>query len=98
LKIAFTWDYELFFGEKSGSVQQCMLEPTNELLRLAEKHGAKFTFFPDAGYLVHAKKNEQTLSDLALVIEQIKHWDAKGHETGLHIHPHWEDVLFEENE
>ena len=98
MKIAFTWDYELFFGEKSGTVQQCMLEPTTELLRLAEKHGAKFTFFPDAGYLVHAKKNEQTLSDLALVIEQIKHWDAKGHETGLHIHPHWEDVLFEENE
>ena len=37
MKIAITWDYELFFGERSGSVAQCMLEPTNRLLSLAAK-------------------------------------------------------------
>ncbi len=98
MKIAFTWDYELFFGEKSGTVQQCMIQPTKDLLDIAERHQAKFTFFPDAGYLLHAKKQEDASKDLKLVLEQIKSWDLLGHETGLHIHPHWEDVVYENKE
>ena len=98
MKIAFTWDYELFFGEKSGTVQQCMIQPTKDLLDIAERHQAKFTFFPDAGYLLHAKKQEGALPDLKMVVEQIKAWDLLGHETGLHIHPHWEDVVYENKE
>jgi hypothetical protein len=98
VKIAFTWDYELFFGEKSGTVQNCMIKPTDDLLQIAEENNAKFTFFPDAGYLVKAKQYESALPDLELVINQIKLWDARGHETGLHIHPHWEDVNYQNNE
>ncbi len=88
----------MFFGEKSGTVQQCMIQPTNDLLQIAAANQAKFTFFPDAGYLVHAKKFEQATADLNLVKAQIKSWDNSGHETGLHIHPHWEDVHYENDE
>ena len=52
MKIAITWDYELFFGEQSGSAQKCMLEPGNRLLEIAQKNGAKFTFFVDDGFAV----------------------------------------------
>lgn len=83
MKIAFTWDYELFFGLKTGSVEKCMLQPTAELLRIARENNAKFTFFPDVAWLLKDQNDA--------VIHQIKQWHQEGHETGLHIHPHWED-------
>ena len=94
MKIAFTWDYELFFGVHSGTVSACMLHPTNRLLEIAKKHQASFTFFPDAGYLLHAASESSCAEELDKVECQIKTWDEAGHETGLHIHPHWEDSIY----
>lgn len=94
MKIAFTWDYEMFFGHKSGSVKRCMIEPTNRLLEIAKRHESKFTFFVDTGMLVKGRENESFTSDLKWIKEQIKEWDIHGHETGLHIHPHWEDATW----
>jgi peptidoglycan/xylan/chitin deacetylase (PgdA/CDA1 family) len=90
MKIAITWDYELFFGERSGSVAQCMLEPTDRLLKLASKYNIPFTFFPDAGCLIRFEEQADCHQELQRVKTQIQSWDSLGHETGLHIHPHWE--------
>jgi hypothetical protein len=95
LKIAITWDYELFFGEQSGSAEKCMLEPGDRLLEIAQKNGAKFTFFVDAGMLVLGEKEPSFKKELSEIQNQISKWDLKGHETGLHIHPHWEDAIWE---
>lgn len=95
MKIAITWDYELFFGEQSGSAQKCMLEPGNRLLEIAQKNGAKFTFFVDAGMLVLGEKEPSFKPELTEIQNQISKWDQQGHETGLHIHPHWEDAIWE---
>jgi hypothetical protein len=95
LKIAITWDYELFFGEQSGSVEKCMLEPGIRLLDIAQKNGAKFTFFVDAGMLVLGEKEPSFEQELTDIQKQISKWDNLGHETGLHIHPHWEDATWE---
>lgn len=98
MKIAITWDYELFFGERSGSVNQCMIEPTNQLLSLADRYQVPFTFFPDAGSLIKFESEASFHDDLALIKAQIKQWDIKGHETGLHIHPHWEKSTWRDQE
>jgi peptidoglycan/xylan/chitin deacetylase (PgdA/CDA1 family) len=90
MKIAITWDYELFFGERSGSVEQCMLEPTERLLELSSKYKIPFTFFPDAGCLIKFEEQADCHQELQRVKTQIQSWDSLGHETGLHIHPHWE--------
>ena len=95
MKIAITWDYELFFGEQSGSAEKCMLEPGNRLLEIAQKNGAKFTFFVDAGMLVLGEKEPSFKKELSKIQNQISKWDQQGHETGLHIHPHWEDAIWE---
>ncbi len=97
MKIAFTWDYELFFGEQSGSVEKCMLYPTERLLEIAEKQQAKFTFFTDIGFLSKAKELSVCPKESKLVESQILKWDQLGHETALHIHPHWEDAVYENN-
>jgi len=96
MKIAITWDYELFFGERSGSVEHCMLEPTNRLLTLADKYNIPFTFFPDAGCLIKFEEQADCHQALEKIKLQIRSWDAKGHETGLHIHPHWEKSIWKD--
>lgn len=90
MKIAITWDYELFFGEKSGSVEKCMLQPTSKLLALAKEMNIPFTFFPDIGSLISFEQHSDLNASLHQIKDQIKAWDIAGHETGLHIHPHWE--------
>lgn len=90
MNILLTFDYELFFGEVHGTVKQCMIERTNELLAIAEKHNVKYTFFVDVGYLVAAAKYAELDLERALVEEQIQELVAKGHDVQLHIHPHWE--------
>ncbi len=69
-----------------------MIEPTNRLLEISNRYNSKFTFFVDTGMLVRGVETEAFSSDLSMLIEQIKCWDNDGHETGLHIHPHWEDA------
>jgi hypothetical protein len=94
MKIAITWDYELFFGEKSGTVNKCLLDPSFELLKIAQNTNAKFTFFVDSGMLYYGEKEQNFLIEHNQIVDQIKGWDKLGHETGLHIHPHWEDAIW----
>jgi len=82
----------MFFGHKSGSVNRCMIEPTNRLLEISRRYNSKFTFFVDTGMLVKGNETEAFSSDLSLIKEQINCCDNEGHEIGLHIHPHWEDA------
>lgn len=96
MKIAITWDYELYFGETSGTVEQCLLFPTNELLKIGETHGANFTFFVDIGMFTQAEKLDVMQDELTKVENQIRTWQNR-HETALHIHPHWEDAIWKNN-
>jgi len=101
MHIHITFDYELFFGATSGSAQKCILEPTEKLIDIAKKHQVSFTFFVDAGYLFQLKHNLHHFKcqeDFQLISEQLKRLVSLGHEIGLHIHPHWEDSLFNNNE
>ena len=95
MNVYLTYDYELFFGDPTGSVEKCIIEPTNHLRQIAKDTGVKMVFFIDVGYL---KKLEEFRSQFTqveheyqLVFNQIKSLVAEGHDCQLHIHPHWED-------
>ena len=85
----------MFFGHKSGTVNACMIEPTNRLLRISQRYNSKFTFFVDAGMLVKGAFTESFKGEVNRIKKQIHEWDSQGHETALHIHPHWEDAKWE---
>lgn len=99
MNIFLTFDYEIFFGEVSGSVDKCMIEPTNELLSLAKKHNLSLTFFWDIGHYLALQRQELIFSELAsdkLKIEkQLKTVLSEGHDIQLHIHPHWEKANYD---
>ena len=97
--ILITLDYELFFGSKVGTLENCILTPTTRLVKILEKHGVKATFFVDSGYLVKLEELKGKFSILKkeykAISSQIKALDRDGHSIQLHIHPHWEDSTFD---
>lgn len=96
MKIYLTFDYELFFGENSGSIEKCMIEPTNELFELAKDRNVHYTFFVDVGYLIQAEKYDELKVEVSAVKAQIQEMILLNHAVQLHIHPHWEKAILRE--
>lgn len=100
VNIFLTYDYELFFGEDTGSVEKCLIEPTDRLLELSERYGCKMTFFVDVGYLIKleefAKQFPELNKDSQVVKDQISRMISTGNDVQLHIHPHWERSFYQE--
>ena len=95
-KIILSYDYELFFGIKSGTVQKSLIAPTNMLLDCMDSLGAKGNFFVD--YLMFERleqlSDERALSDLKLLKDQVRDMVRRGHRIELHLHPHWIDAKY----
>jgi len=88
-KIIFTFDYELYLGKDSGTIEKCMLEPTDNILKIFKKYDAKGLFFVDATFLTVLKKDY--FEGYQKVKNQILNILKSGSYIGLHIHPHWID-------
>ncbi|HYC36434.1 MAG TPA: hypothetical protein VEC19_08425 [Usitatibacter sp.] len=100
MKTLLTLDYEVFFGRESGSVRRSVIEPTEALLRIAGKHGARLVFFVDAGFLLRLRSDMGASArlryDHADLCRQLEAIARAGHELQLHIHPHWETTRWNE--
>jgi len=96
-----TLDYELFFGKNPGSVDACILSPTNDIIRILDKYGVKASFFVDAGYIERLEQERKLFPELENDYQQIKVQIStlfkEGHDVQLHIHPHWKDSFYSEN-
>ncbi len=95
--ILFTFDYELFLGKRSGSVQKCCIEPTSILIKIFDEFKIKNAiFFVDTTYLLRLKENNDSRStaDFIAVSNQIQELIKKGHYVFPHIHPHWLDANY----
>ena len=100
MQIHLSFDYELFFGSDTGTVDNCMIKPTAQLMDLAKKHNVPLIFFVDAGYLFHLKNHfnhDACKLDFDKISTQLKQLSEAGHEIALHVHPHWEDSFFKDN-
>lgn len=98
MNIYITLDYEIYFGENHGTVEKCIIHPSSELIRISEKHNVKFVFFVDCGFVLKLdefrKKYPVLEADYQKLVSQIKYLSDTGHDVQLHIHPHWEDSIF----
>ena len=95
-KIILSYDYELFFGDMSGTVQKSIIEPTYKILNALESVGLKGSFFVDWQMLKYLREanTERTKEDLKLITEQLHDIVYRGHRIELHIHPHWVDAKY----
>jgi hypothetical protein len=88
-KIIITFDYETYLGDDSGTIERCMIDPTNEILKILKKNGARAIFFVDATFLSVIKRD--CYSGYVKIKKQIVDILKNGHNIGLHIHPQWID-------
>jgi peptidoglycan/xylan/chitin deacetylase (PgdA/CDA1 family) len=99
VRTLLTLDYEVFFGRRTGTVARTLLEPTDALLKVADRHGAKCAFFVDAGFILRLREEmaraPQLRAEHDAVCRQVERLAKAGHEIQLHIHPHWEDSRWE---
>jgi hypothetical protein len=88
-KVILTFDYELFLGKDSGTVEKCIIEPTNIILDLLKRYNAKGIFFVDATYLLKLYENNH--KDLKVIENQLCRIIKENHSIELHLHPQWID-------
>ncbi len=96
--LVLSQDYEVFF-HRSGTLEKCLFEPCEALLRSARRYGYKITFYVDIGMLARMQEFAPAYRRLAADFDRVRRHlhglVAAGHDIGLHIHPHWEDTLVE---
>lgn len=99
IKLLLSLDYEIFFGTNSGSVENCIIHPTQNLLELLDRYNYKVSLFVDAGFLVKLKQQSLEFPDLSkqytTIKKQLKSLSSQGHDIQLHIHPHWQDSYYD---
>lgn len=91
-QMLFTFDYELFLGDDSGSVLNSILKPTELILNSLKKLNLKNAlFFVDTLYLYRLQNIEtnQTQSDYLSICNQLIQILKNGHFIFPHIHAHW---------
>lgn len=80
-------------GAETGTVDNCLIIPTQRLCSILDKFAVKATFFVDAAYLykLHELKGSHPAlnTDFKNVSTQIKELISWGHDIQLHIHPQW---------
>ena len=93
MKILLTLDYELFLGERTGTVEKCLVQPMRQMLQQVDEFGVKFTLFADAAYLYRLRElsgQYATLNtDLQTMKGELQLLVKSGHDVQLHIHPQW---------
>lgn len=98
--LLLTLDYEIF-GNGTGDVRRHMVEPTEQMARICEKHSVPLTvFFEAEEYLAfcrYARELEQQLGydPAGLIREQVRSLVKRGHDVQLHLHPQWHGARFE---
>lgn len=99
MKLLLTLDYELFLGQRSGSVDRCLIEPMRLCLEAVRRYDVRFTVFVDAAYLWALKRGASQYASLAAdyrkIDGQLKKLCAEGHDIQLHIHPQWYFSVFD---
>ncbi|MEL4180638.1 hypothetical protein [Roseateles sp. PN1] len=99
MNILLTLDYELFFGSRTGSLNASIIEPTNAILKIAQKKRLPLVFFVDIAYIAALRremhKDASLRADHDLICRHIETLALQGHEIQLHIHSHWEDCHWE---
>ena len=71
--VILSFDYELFFGDLSGSVLKTLIEPTNRILDTLDSVNGKAVFFVDYLMLKRMKsESEKTQLEASIIEDQLK--------------------------
>jgi len=87
IECVFTLDYELY-GNGTGSLEDLVYEPAEQLRRIFRKWKARFVNFVEVAELERIEERG-TDPAIALVNKQIRELFWEDFEIALHLHPQW---------
>ncbi len=97
-QLLLTFDFELFLGSQSGTVENCLLKPTQEILKLLSKYKVSSIFFVDTLYLFKLKEiskiHENARIDYDKIIQLLREVISLNGYIFHHLHPHWLDAKY----
>lgn len=103
INLLLTTDYEIF-GNGTGDVRCCLINPTDRLLDLCDRYGARLTlFFEVCEYWAFKQGSEEGKLDhldydpAAEMEAQAKDALERGHDVQLHVHPQWLNASLEDD-
>ncbi len=98
LGLILTTDYEIF-GNGTGCVEKCMLEPTERMAGILEKYKVPLTVFLDVceywAFDAEFKKGNLKEDWAGKIRTQLKQLISRGHDVQLHFHPQWLNYKYE---
>ena len=100
MDLYLTLDYELYNGLKSGTVQNCLITPTEELLKVLDKYAVKAVFFVDVCFMLRLREvmrqYPELVRDYESIVNQLKKLSDEGHSIQLHVHPNWKRASYQD--
>jgi hypothetical protein len=92
--LIFTLDYELF-GNGSGCIDKCLIDPTDRCASLLEKVNAPLTLFVETLELAEFSGTRSTpiQAQYPSIAAQLTKLQQNGHKLELHLHPQWMTAL-----
>lgn len=100
MNIFITLDYELFLGRETGTVKNCLVRPTTDLLDILAETKTKVTFMVDGAYLYRLNElqgeYEDVRKDYEMVRNNLSYINQRGHSIQYHFHPQWLYSQYEE--
>jgi hypothetical protein len=85
-----TFDYEVFLGLQTGTIENCVIEPTRLILEILQQNNAKAIFFVDTTWLLFLQENFS--GDFQIISQQLRDIIKSGSSIELHLHPQWKDA------
>lgn len=93
MNIYITLDYELFLGRKTGTVKNCLVLPTTDLMDNLAETNTRVTFMVDGAYLCRLDelkdKHDAVRNDYEMVCNNLLEIKENGHSIQYHFHPQW---------
>ena len=95
--VLVTVDYETF-GDGSGCLDNCVVNPAERIALIVEQHGGRATFYVEALEFVcmerwsKANNNTELFEKIQRVKLQIQSLYNRGHDIQVHIHPQWHNA------
>jgi hypothetical protein len=87
IEFIFTIDYELY-GSGHGNLRELVYEPTERLMEVFRRAGARFVPFVEVAELevIESNGTDAAIDDIR---RQVHRLYAEGFTPGLHLHPQW---------
>ena len=93
MNIFITLDYELFLGRETGSVNNCLVLPTTDLMDILSETGTKVSFMVDGAYLCRLAELKASYNEVEIDYQSVRdnliEINRRGHNIQYHFHPQW---------